>query len=773
MAGVQRNSVDVADDWYPGKMLGLEKGDGDWYPGKLLGRKKESDEDDDNFMCGDFPLSWESTEGLLHALVTIDKVDEVLAALDVCVNIVNDDIMLAIASLNALLRIAKGQVETIELLGEGGACECVVRLFHFYAGSNSCYICHIIEEEDEEEEPSLLRRCCESQQSCLVAAVTAIECLSAGCKKNRQRLARAGACFYLVEILRHNCEDERNTLLLEATLNAVWQLSFHNKLSKKCFRDCGCENELWLLSQSNQHSHLVRHRASSVLKWLKTQLVDDVEEIFDPRTLCGALLLAVSDISMTTVKGSAADAVKIVNECSNSLENVLICGDTSSVIQDAIENYFLPATVIIVSRRILRFYKKIFHENKGGLYEFISNVTSAVCCFLSKEYRQERRESRSELDADVERYLNKIAALLPSPAIKRADSDDLQTYSYCEHSDAIILASPLEKRIISLEYDLIAKSSRQMRRAGACKLIVKSLALFVREEQFVAITSSKRIPRKRPAAASSDPLSFFNAAADTFTKGFISGLHEVQSGLNFFSENSESKSVSPSSIPYPDGPDGDCVEALCNCIRILCDISLLNRLQIFEEEICSICNALRSSEYASRVEDLYYFIGRKITQDFEFSKAKLKEVASMTDTQAVVLVFSLKILSQGKTLLTPFSKRVDSVIIGLLNASLDFITLIVSTYGSNADKLLKRIKGYEQVFAVATHKFLSNYRLAESWLKMCTDIALARIESKELLGHLGACDICMTVLRIHSLRPNIVQCRYMYKLPFVPLHSSV
>lgn len=691
---------------------------------------------------------------ITFVICRIDKVDEVLAALDICVNIMNDDILLATASMNALLRIAKGKVETIELLGEGGACECVVKLFHFYSDSNICCSYHNLEEES----PLSLWSCCESQQSCLVAAVTAIECLSAGCKKNRQRLARAGACFYLVEILRHNCGDERNSPLLEATLNAVWQLSFHNKLSKKCFRDCGCENELWLLSESIQHSHLIRHRAASVLKWLKTQLVEDIEEIFDPRTLCGALLLSVSDISMTTVKGSAADAVKIINECSNSLENVLICGDTSSVIQDAIENYFLPATVIIVSRRILRFYKKIFHENKGGLYEFISNISSTVCCFLSKEYRQERRVSRSELDGDDEKYLNKIAALLPSPAVKRADSDDLQTYSYCEHSDAIILASPLEKRIISLEYELINKSSQQMRRAGACKLVVKSLALFVREEQFVAITSSKKKPKKLPASASSDPLSFFNAAADSFTKGLVSGLHEMQSGLNFFSD-SESHGVSPSSIPYPDGPDGDCVEALCNCIRIMCDASLLNRLQIFEEGVCGVCNALLSSEYASRIEDLYYFIGKKITEDFEYYKAKLKEVVLINDTQAVVLVFALKVLSQGNVLLTPTSKKVDAVISCLLSASLDFIALIVSTYGTNADKLMKKIKGYDQIFAAATHKFLSNCKLAESWLKMCTDIALARIESKEIFGDMGACAICMTALRIHSLRPIIVQSR--------------
>jgi hypothetical protein len=680
-------------------------------------------------------------------------VDEVLAALEICVHILSDDILLITAALNSVSRVGKGQVEKMAALGDRGACEQVVKLFHYFIDYDRF--------NDYEMNSALLQRYDECLQTCLVSAVTAIEYLSAGCKKNRQRLARAGACFYLIEALRRYCGGGRHIPLVEATLNTIWQLSFSNKLSKKCFRDCGCENELWLLSENNQYSHLVRHRASSVLRWLKAQLVDDVGEVFDPRTLCGALLLSVSDISLTSVNGNAADAVKIANECFMSLENVLICGDTSSVMQDAIENFFLPATLIIVTRRILRFYKKIFHENKGGLYEFISSVSSTVCCFLSKEYRQERRVARAELDRDAEKFLDKIAVLLPSPAIKRTESDNVQTYSYCENSDAIILASPLEKRIILLEHDLIAMSARQMRHAGVCKLLVKSLALFVQEDDAkILVSSSKKKSKKHPASASSDPMSYFNSAADTFTKGLLSGLHDVQSGLSIFGDKNESTRPSPSSVPYPDDtPDGECVEALCICIRVICESSLLSRLHIFEEDLCGICNTLLRSTYASRVEDLYLYIVMKITTDFQCAKLSMKNVNIINDTQAVFLVFALKVLSQGGVLLVSCSDKVELAVNALLSTSQDIITMTISHFGALGDQLFREMNGYEVMFAAASHKFLSNHQLAESWLKMCTDIALARIESKEILGVMGACDICMTVLRVHSLRPNIVQCR--------------
>lgn len=678
-----------------------------------------------------------------------------LAALEICVTIIDDNLILTAATLNALNRVAKGHVEKMVQLGEGGACESVVKLLQF-----NIHCCNVAAATVKRAQVHPYH---DSVQACLVAAVTAIEGLSAGCKKNRHRLARAGACFYLVEGLRRHCRDGENISLLEASLNTVWQLSFSNKLSKKCFRDCGCENELWLISENSHYPHPVRHRALSVLRWLKAQLVDDVCEIFDPRTLAGALLVSVSDISMTTVQGNAADAVKIANGCFLALENLLICGDSSTVMQDAIENVYLPATLIIVARRILRFYKKIFHENEEGLYEFIGRVSTTVCCFLSKEYRQERKVARTDLDGDTVLLLDKIAELLPSPAVKRGASDDVQTYSYFERSDAIILASPLEKRILSLEYDLIATSGRQMRRAGACKLFVRALALFVQEEKTVSVTSLKKKPRT-PAPTSSDPLSFFSLAADTFTKGLLSGLHEVQAGLTLFGDKQEESWGSPSSTPFPDGPDGICVDSLCDCIRILSEASPVTRLHLFEEKICGIGNSLLSSAYASRIEDLYCFMLTRITEDFLCAKLSLKNVDAISDVQAVVVILALKSLSQGGcTLLVTVSQKVHLAAVALMSAALDAISAIVSRFGIVGDQLLREMSGYEILFAAATSKFLSNHRLAESWLKMCTDIALARIESKEILGCYGACDICMTVLRVHSLRPNIVQCRSVHR----------
>ena len=532
----------------------------------------------------------------------------------------------------------------------------------------------------------------------------------------------------------------------------------------------GCENELWALSVSDYYSHPIRHRASSVLRWLKTQLVEDITEILDPRTLSGALLLSVSDISMNSVKGSTADAITIASESFLALENALICSPCSSVVQDAIENLFLPATLVIVSRRILSHYKKIFHEDKEGLYKFIRCVCSTTCCFLSKKYRLERRDLRAEDDDNSEKLFNKIASLLPSPAIRRTESDDEKSYSYCELNDSIILASPLEKQIMLLENNMMANAGQQMKQAGACKLFVKALALFVREKDTVSVAPSRKNSRRK-ASKSTDPVSFFNSAAETFTKGLISGLQE---GAKIFSDKDDPLGLA-ANIPFPDGLDGECVETLCDCIRLLCEVSLLTRLHIVEENICNVCNSLLLSEYASRVEDLYSYILTKAKEDFQCAKLSVTSADVISDSQAVVLIYGLKVLNQANVLMASPSKRIQEDTVALLGAALDALSFIVSSCGFLGDRLLSEMDGYRVVFGAATHKLLSSHRLAESWLNMCTNIALARIESKEILGSHGACDICMTVLRIHSLRPNIVQCRYIISLktnPYTSYHYS-
>jgi hypothetical protein len=255
-------------------------------------------------------------------------------------------------------------------------------------------------------------------------------------------------------------------------------------------------------------------------------------------------------------------------------------------------------------------------------------------------------------------------------------------------------------------------------------------------------------------------MSFFNSAAETFTKGLLSGLQEVQSGLNMFSDEKGDSADLPSSIPFPDGPDGECVDTLCDCIRLLSDVSIFTRLHVLEEDICGICNSLLSSEYASRIEDLYLYFLMKVKEDFQCAaKLSVKGIDCISDSQAVVLIFALKVLTFADTMSASLSKKVQISAVALLGASLDAVTFTVSSCGLVGDRLLREVDGYRVVFLVATHKFLSSYRLAESWLNMCTNIALARIESKETLGSRGACDICMTVLRVHSLRPNIVQCR--------------
>jgi hypothetical protein len=435
-------------------------------------------------------------------------------------------------------------------------------------------------------------------------------------------------------------------------------------------------------------------------------------------------------------------------------------------VQDAVENVFLPATLVLVAKRILRFYKKIFHENKEGMYKFLREMSIAVCCFLSTDYRRERRSARVE-DGGVEadKALRRVTALLPAPAVERVPGDDVQAYTYCEFSDAIILASPWETRVQCLERGLRAVSGRQMKRAGVCKLLVKALALFVSEEDRAAVArrSSKK---RRPSTSSSDPLSFFNAAADTFTKGLLSGLQET--GLGLFGDKPATAGgmQDASSVPFPDRPDGDCVESLCEGIRLVCEVSVLCRLHVFEERICGVCNSLLAGSYASRAEILYLYILHAIRVDLQCMKGlpvPVEQAAgqppSISDTRALRLHLSLKVLDQGDALLKSSSKRVEAAAIDLLSAALACIAHTVARYGAPGDQLLREMDGYRVVFAATTHKFTSSFRLAEAWLGMCTNVALASVEAKETLGGHGACDVCMTALRVHSLRPKIVQCR--------------
>ena len=71
MSGVNDENGSDESEWYPGKMLGLEKQDsGEWYPGKILGRKKYKHVDDDGFLYEEYPLIWKNIYQLTLALST-------------------------------------------------------------------------------------------------------------------------------------------------------------------------------------------------------------------------------------------------------------------------------------------------------------------------------------------------------------------------------------------------------------------------------------------------------------------------------------------------------------------------------------------------------------------------------------------------------------------------------------------------------------------------------------------------------------------------------
>jgi hypothetical protein len=368
-----------------------------------------------------------------------------------------------------------------------------------------------------------------------------------------------------------------------------------------------------------------------------------------------------------------------------------------------------------------------------------------------------------EENEELEEYFVKIESLLPPAAVEVIDADhESNLYAYDMNSDAIVLtATSFEKEISALEYKLTRTAVRQMKEACVCKLLVKTLLLFVKEDVQVSV------PKKSTKAAASfsvptNPLDLLNSAADTFTRGLISGFQEVQAGLNIFgdSNNRNDPTDDVSMVPFPTSSDGECVTKICDCIRLLNKMSLFTRLHHFEEGLCDVCNRLLSGVYASKIEVLYLSFLNRVKKDFQKMKSSITNVDEISDYQAVILIFALKMLTiGGDKLLSSRSKKVTSSVIEVFCASLDVIAATVSGFGILGDRLLQEYDGYKLIFACASNKFLSSYRLAESWLNMCTNIALARIESKEILGHYGACDVCMNILRMHSLRPIIVQCR--------------
>lgn len=65
------DSSSSEEEWYPGKMLGLEKQEGEWYPGKILGRRKKNKNVDDNDMMNEeYPLIWKNVDQLTLTIPT-------------------------------------------------------------------------------------------------------------------------------------------------------------------------------------------------------------------------------------------------------------------------------------------------------------------------------------------------------------------------------------------------------------------------------------------------------------------------------------------------------------------------------------------------------------------------------------------------------------------------------------------------------------------------------------------------------------------------------
>jgi hypothetical protein len=141
--------------------------------------------------------------------------------------------------------------------GERGACEYCVQLLHWY----SIYLDPISKSD------------CLLGYEFLIAAFQSIEVLAAGCKPNRDRLGKCGACSYAVHALRRHGQSGALQEFCELAFNVIWQLSFGNIENRSLLRQSGAENELHRVVRCQLTPQSTRNRASTVLGWLKSQVL--------------------------------------------------------------------------------------------------------------------------------------------------------------------------------------------------------------------------------------------------------------------------------------------------------------------------------------------------------------------------------------------------------------------------------------------------------------------------------------------------------------------
>jgi len=728
------------EEWWAGKFLGLpEPEPGEWYPGKRLGIKRKSAASIEDKAPVE-PLVWKNVSQLTADLSHTQHIEGVVAVLEICCTIVDDDMTLAVATLNAVIRLGTGRLDRALKFGDGGSCEYVVKLLHWYMYSRIDVLAGEISEHDRAS-------CNDLVESCLASALGAVEVLAAGCKPNRERLGKAGACSYVVEAFRMYGRPGKSPYLAELCFNCMWQLSFGNSFNRARLREAGAENELWAMSRSTSALPAQRNRAQAVLGWLKSQLADDLTSSREPREVAGGLLLSISEITNASAKGSPTEAVKLASEGFFAVVRLCSCSDSLSVVEEFVDGIGAAEVLVKVTRRVLRHHRKIFRDDIEKLCRFISSSCEAMCCLLSGPYRLLKKgadgDDVEQIPKGDEASFEGSESIYSGEAVSKADSDRDDDVE----SDGVDPGPAFHPH---KELTLTKNAAQQMISTGACRMLVKELELYVDPESSHYEKPSKHthIMLQSSSVLDLDPISLLTSGTGVITKGMIAGFHGMKSGINKI--NSSIQSSVMKVAMFPDTPEGNCLSSICQAIRILAEVSIEARLKFVEEELNDTCRLLSRGVYETGVKDLQMWF-------LEFLNYDLSQDYGDGEDGIVALKLALRVIySFGGNPSKPYSPMDDRMKL-VFSESLNCIARYVSEQGAEGESLFAERNGYHTIFLPINKTLLADYKIVDAWVNAVTSIALARVEAKNTLGRYGACEICLDSLRLHALRPHVVQ----------------
>jgi hypothetical protein len=237
----------------------------------------------------------------------------------------------------------------------------------------------------------------------------------------------------------------------------------------------------------------------------------------------------------------------------------------------------------------------------------------------------------------------------------------------------------------------------------------------------------------------------------------LAGVHGMKAGISIVNHAIQSSIAPHMEIPkFPDSREGQTLEAVSRNIRILASVSVGIRIEFLTEEIYDSCQLLRRGEYDAGVKSLQLWFLHALSKDLTQSVTPLRTPDSVDELYEVLKLALTVLYVFGGNPSKPFT-QMDIHMRALFVQALNFIGNYVSARGPDGERAFGQMDGYTRLIMPVNKTLLSDYKIVDAWLNAAANICLARIEAKDELGKRGAIQICLDSLRLHCLRPHIVQ----------------